>query len=314
LTHSPNINATKLLSPVAGLKTTISVKQRWLGIDFSASQQAAQRTWLAEGESERCPSTGKTGALTLLNVAHAQTYFPATLGRDALFLALTAFIAQTGKTEERGKPAQDTFIGLDFSFSLPHALISAKAENWLLWLEQFPNSYPNAEQFRLHCQQASPNKELKRLCDVEAKTPFSPYNLRHYRQTYFGIFAVLRPLVLAQQARVYPFQARATGQPFLAEVCPASVLKRLGLYKPYKGKGEAFRAARAFILQGLQQAFPFRVTGHAWQQQVLNNADGDALDSLIALLALHDNATRLQGKQDTTLDETARLYEGKVLF
>ncbi len=70
-------------------------------------------------------------------------------------------------------------------------------------------------------------------------------------------------------------------QPWLIEICPASTLKRLDLYVPYKGKSDRHRAARTKILTAL----PIRLS-RAIRSAVLDDPEGDALDSIIAALAV----------------------------
>ena len=101
----------------------------------------------------------------------------------------------------------------------------------------------------------------------------------------FGSLLLNRPVA----ATVWPFQPRRPGRAHLLEICPASTLKRLDLYRPYKGRGPALREARASILSTLL-ALTSAVGPPALRQQALDDPGGDALDALIALLATAEAA------------------------
>jgi hypothetical protein len=114
----------------------------------------------------------------------------------------------------------------------------------------------------------------------------SHYNLRLYRQTYFGIRDVLHPLVRDHLACVLPMQRMLRGRPWVLEICPASTLKHCGLYLPgYKRGGDAGCAARERILEGLEATGSLDILSSDLRARVLSNRGGDALDSVIAALA-----------------------------
>jgi hypothetical protein len=92
---------------------------------------------------------------------------------------------------------------------------------------------------------------------------------------------VLAPLVAANAARVLPLQAPASGVPWLLECCPASALKRLGLYQPYKGRGRVRAAQRAAILDALAD-HGLAPPPTALRRVITGQEAGDALDSTIA--------------------------------
>ena len=82
-------------------------------------------------------------------------------------------------------------------FSLPKDLI--EAESWAEFLERFPERFRTETDFRESCTDSAlrigDRKELRRRTDIEAAAPFCAYNLRIYRQTYYGIRDLLGPLV-----------------------------------------------------------------------------------------------------------------------
>jgi hypothetical protein len=146
----------------------------------------------------------------------------------------------------------------------------------------FPEKYNDPDAFRNTCRTAAGGKELKRCTDREAKTPFCCYNLRLYKQTYYGISRFLAPLVEENKVRVLPMQVPEPGKPWVLEICPASTLKGLDLYKPYKNNNKGQREARSHILSELELRGQLRFTNELVRNEVLSDSGGDALDSVIA--------------------------------
>lgn len=173
-------------------------------------------------------------------------------------------------------------FGFDFPFGLPRGL--AKEDNWENFILSFPDRYSSAEDFRNASYTVSGGSELKRLTDRECQTPFSPYNLRLYRQTYYGICEVLAPLVRDHLACVLPMQKTLPDRPWLLEVCPASTLKQGRLYFPYKGKTRSHYTARGRILEWIEEVCAISLP-RAIRLAILGDYHGDALDSVIAAFA-----------------------------
>lgn len=167
--------------------------------------------------------------------------------------------------------------------------------------------YPDPGSFRQRCRTGGGARELKRRTDQETRTPFSPYNLRLYRQTYYGISRLLNPLIRDQQASVLPMQQPHPERPWLLEICPASTLKRGGLSTSYKGRGR--RAARESILSALEDAGRLTIQAGSVRQDILKNRCGDALDSVIAVDALF---RALQRPAELLPAEPAYRLEGYV--
>ncbi|NJL94693.1 MAG: DUF429 domain-containing protein, partial [Anaerolineae bacterium] len=92
----------------------------------------------------------------------------------------------------------------------------------------------------------------------------------------------VRPLVLSNAACVLPMQPAAMHLPWVVEACPAVLLKRRGLYIPYKGRQPEHRAARQHILGTLQADLQVALDHTA---VILHDVEGDALDSVLAALA-----------------------------
>lgn len=246
----------------------MSTVNRIYGVDFSAAKDAGRRIWIARGvvggdtlRIERCEPAGR-----LLGSGK---------GRDASLSALRTFVAGSGSCA----------FGFDFPFGLPRALV--RQEDWERFVISFPDDYASAEAFRRACREAANGRELKRVTDEEAQTPFSPYNLRLFRQTYHGIRDLLHPWVRDRWACVLPMQDAVAGRPWALEICPASTLKARWeeLYVPYKGATDEHRAARARILERLEAPGAVSIPDSRVRARVLDDDGGDALDGVIAAFA-----------------------------
>jgi hypothetical protein len=148
------------------------------GIDFSGSQEACKKIWICESiptdeglKVQKCWSIKeKYGNISLNNSLKK----------------LTEFIASN----------PGAAFGLDFPFGLPKIIVDES--NWIAFIRKFPEYYNDPYEFRQKCQdralELTGKKELKRITDIEAKSPFCPCNLWIFKQTYYGINNVLRPL------------------------------------------------------------------------------------------------------------------------
>ncbi len=243
-----------------------TASQHFIGIDFSGGVKAGRKIWIASGHA-------KNEALLIDTCQRGEALPDSSRERTACLAALRAFIRSAG----------DALLGLDFPLSLPINLLHG--QTWLRFIQSFPDRYATPEDFRQTCRRAARGRELKRRTEIEAKTPFSPYNLRLYRQTYYGLRDVIAPLVRDQSVRVWPMQHYRSGVPSLIEICPASTLKRFDWYHPYKGRSSEHRAARLAIVRSLQRA------GVQLADQlkpiVLADPEGDALDSILAAWAAY---------------------------
>ncbi len=248
------------------MEPQIRSPRRVHGVDFSGAQDAGKLIWVAscviDGDSLRVEDCRPAAEL------------PGS-GRD-LGRALTAlrdFIAES----------RDCVFGLDFPFGLPRSLI--QNEDWECFIRSFHNRHPSADEFKRACFEAGGRKELKRETDRESRTPFSPYNLRLYKQTYFGIRDVLTPLVLSGQVSVLPMQRPESGKAWVLEICPASTLERQQLTLSFKGSKPGRYESRLRILQAIESTTPLSI-GDSTRLRVLEDRGGDALDSIIAACAV----------------------------
>jgi hypothetical protein len=237
------------------------------GIDFSGAADAGKKIWITKGVVE--------GEALRIEACYQGADLPGSgVERDRCLAALQAFIAkETGSA-----------FGLDFPFGLPRELV--KTDTWEDFVLSFPEQYPRPEAFRETCRADTGGSELKRLTDRESHTPFSPYNIRLYRQTYYGLRDVIAPLVRDKSACVLPMQTPAPDKPWVVEICPASTLKREYLYWPYKGKSREHREGRERILESIEQTTPLLTVPETLRPVVLDDPGGDALDSVVAAVAV----------------------------
>jgi len=236
------------------------------GVDFSGARDAGQRIWLARGSIEE-------NSLEVLDLFQAESLPGSGRERGLSHRALVSFIGE----QEGG------IFGLDFPFSLPQDLLWG--ESWEEFALTFEKVYKSPEDFREGCRSAASGKESKRNTDSIARTPFSPYNLRLYRQTYFGIRDVLASLVRDDAACILPMQQPLEAKAWVLEICPASTLTREQLPTSYKGRTPTRRTARITILQALEKRLQLRVATSVIRSNIVEDCGGDALDSVIAALA-----------------------------
>jgi hypothetical protein len=234
------------------------------GIDWSGARDAGRRIWIATAAPEG-------GGARLTGLQRAEDLPGATRSRDRCLPALRQWLSAQGACA----------VGMDFPFGLPLPLI--QEQDWVAFVRRFAERFADPEAFRRWCLERGGGREHKRVTDVETRTPFCPYNLRMYRQTYWGIAHILMPLVGAGTAVALPMQAPRPGVPWLLETCPASVLKRSGLYRPYKGVSDSHRGQRRRILDTLIARGWLAIGAKGLRQRILGDAGGDALDAVVAV-------------------------------
>lgn len=270
----------------------MTARSRVLGVDFSGARDAGNKIWIAE-------AIVTANGIDIDSCRQARDLPGGAVDRDRALRALVEHLA--GKS--------DALAGLDFPFSLPRELITDPS--WNVFVLEFAKQYPTPESFRDDCTRRAGGRELKRRTDVEARVPFSAYNLRLYRQTYWGIRDVLHRLIADDAARVIPMQTPRAGAPVIAEICPASILKQERLYGSYKGRDPRLRMARASIVEQLIERRALRRPGACVLSRMLDDTGGDALDAVIAAIG----AARVIANPDTMRprDESDRI-EARVYF
>lgn len=179
------------------------------GVDFSGDERNAGRlVWICR--------LATLGGTPLIDSCIQARQLPGSgPPRNACLPALFRFIA---KHDSRA------IFGLDFPFGLPAPVVDEA--DWGAFVRSFETTFTDCDSFRMRCLQKASGRELKRRTHLETQTPFSVYNLRLYRQTYFGIRDVIAPLLRAGAAWFPPMGHRLPGKPCVVEICPASTLKR----------------------------------------------------------------------------------------
>lgn len=261
---------------------------RLIGIDFSGASDAGAKIWIATARRN-------DGPVTIEDCRPAMFLPKGGRAPEAALAALRAYVV--------AEPA--TIAGCDFPFSLPADLV--RARDWRGFALDFTRRYPTPLDFHDLCHSATGGVEIKRRTDRKDRTPFNSFNLRLYRQTWWGIGHLLAPLVARNEAWVWPQMPRQMDKPLLVEVCAACSLIRLDHYPSYKGRTPSHRKARAGILE--------MFIAHGWlappkrslRTLLLDNSGGDALDAVIGAVAV--NRADFSRKPDR-IDR----IEGRVLY
>lgn len=259
--------------------------RRIYGIDFSGGDEAYKKIWITEAAIEDNKLT--------VNSCSPGTELPGKpRQRDAVIDTLRKFI--------EGRP--NAAFGLDFPFGLPSPM--ANASSWEDFISRFPERFSGAKEFYESCKVAGRNLdgdgiEYDRLTEKETDAPLCSYNLRMYRQTYYGITRLLYPFVTEDTARVLPMQSAEDEKPWVMEICPSSTLHSLGLRRDrYKGPEEERVAGRQELLEDLSShgiEFSEMVA-----ETLLRDDQGDVLDSIVAAFAVYRT---LQGDQRHIIEE-----------
>lgn len=261
------------------------------GIDFSGAKDAGKKMWISRG----VPHGDKLLIQTCFRVMDL------TGGVVDLNTCLPALVKLV-------QPAGNAAFGFDFPFGLPRSLVNE--ESWEEFVLRFPTRFHDPDHFKRSCFSEGGNRELRRRTDDEAHTPLSPCNLYIYKQTYYGISKVLLPLIQDGSASILPFQKPVDDKPWVLEICPASTLRALGLNgRTYKGRDDSHRANRQLILEAAEGAGPIHIERADVRQAIIGNKGGDALDSVIAAMAVFKT---LQKRSWTPRAESEYLIEGYV--
>lgn len=240
---------------------------RIIGVDFSGATDAGRKIWVAEGEQN------EAGALELEHCLPATDLPGGGIAPEIAVPALARYVAQLGEAR----------VGCDFPFGLPRDLVVARS--WRSFALRYAAEFIDADTFRSVMRSRHDAIEHKRMTDRIAGTPFNSYNLRLYRQTWWGITGVLDPLVRAKRAIVRPQQKLSAGKSILMEVCAACTLKSIDLYAPYKGRSPKHRKARQLILDFLTDTGRLSAPRRRRRALLLDNEGGDALDAVIGAIA-----------------------------
>lgn len=261
--------------------------RRVFGVELSGACDAGRHTWI-------CRAHPGTNGIRVESIDPLRELPGGVIEREAALQALVQKVTESSRSA----------WGFNFPFGLPKAILDVLA----------PGVSGHADQLRVmvslgkagklleQCTGISPSAELRRRTDDEASTPFSPYNQRAYKKTFHGLTEVLGPLRSRPEVAVLPFDAlplteRQNGDrlPFnrvasadmphiyVMEVCPASVLAKLGYpTHGYRGGSESEAEARREMLRRLINDGLMRPMTRAQKGRVMENEQGAALDSIFA--------------------------------
>jgi hypothetical protein len=235
------------------------------GIDFSGALYAGRKIWISL-------AVIKGDSLEIRDCFRGLSLPDSSKRLHDCLAALVQFI-----TNHR-----NSIFGLDFPFSVPQALADHfGCDTWIGLVFSLAQKFSSPHEFRQQCKEVLGRREVKRTTDKESSTPFSPYNLRLFKQTYFGITGVLYPLVKNNHACVIPMQEISGDKPLILEICPKSTLiKEKIADKKYKGNSKAHLKNRRHILDRLKDKLV--IIPKPLSRTILEDAEGDALDSVIA--------------------------------
>jgi hypothetical protein len=244
-----------------------------IGVDFSGARLAGRNIWLASCQVLRDRRL-KLASLECLEEL---------VGVSEREPALRYLV-------ERIRKSRSILWGMDFPFALPIEVMSAGMNfaDQLMFVNRWKDdAYGIGRHFLQVAQSLGRENHIRRLTDKETKTPFDCYHYRIVCQTFHGMRDVLLPLSSDSATAIVPFQSEKveTARRIVAESCPGSTLKRLGLphnrYKQPEGGPLApvRRRTRRKIIDGLKSSIDF---DGSHDRIMMRNAGGDALDAVIA--------------------------------
>jgi hypothetical protein len=245
------------------------------GIDFSGASDAGHGIWIATAaaDGDRLRIESCQSAAERFGVADRAPC----LGRLVEFLR------------------DATVAGLDFPFGVPADLHDR--EDWAGAVEWVTTVAHDADGFQRECKDRAESvtggdrTNLPRETDgpVGAMCPYAQYV---YKQTFHGIRDVLAPLARAPDVAVEPMGPPASDhdpdeQTRLCEVYPAATLAGLDLpAEAYKDGGGRARDRRRAIVDGLEAETAIEYA-EGLRGRLVDDAGGDAIDSVVAALATH---------------------------
>ena len=242
---------------------TSSSGRRIYGVDFSGARDAGRKVWIAGGYVA-------DDELVVEDCRSAADRF-GTTDRTAVFEELRGFV--------REHP--DCLFGFDFPFGLPRGVVDG--DEWTTVIDGFVDRFADPAHLRETCTEDGDGHRL-RATDALAGA-MCPYNIRIQYQTYYGVGAVLHPLVTDHGIPVSPMTNPEADPRGLVEVYPAATLARYGLHRDgYKEATERATTRRTRNLEGLVERADLR-TADSLRETVAADDEGDALDSIVAACA-----------------------------
>ncbi len=251
-----------------GIQHQRIVYKKFFGIDYSGGLQAGKKIWICEADYLNDSIYIKS----IYSIFHE--------------FGLKSRLESNSKIIEIIENNEDAVIGFDFPFSLPNQAL--QDSNWKNFILNFKDNFSDENDFRSKMRNLFTGKEIKRFCDIQAKTPFSPYNLRIYKQTFFGISEILKPLIILNNSTILPFDTPKEGKNLIMEVCPASLLKirkdEIKWPQAYKGNKDIHRKKRSEILKIIENYLNIEYSDSTIKSKILEDPEGDALDSLLCVI------------------------------
>lgn len=256
-----------------------------IGVDFSGAAEAGRNAWVA-----RCERVG-SAKLVLIGLDPLEK-LAGTSKRDGALAWLVDAI----------RKSKNALWGIDFPFGLP---IELGWNDWPAQLAAVRAWTGTTNAFGLECCQRATKAvgklHTRRDTDKETRTPFDCYHYRIVYQMFHGMRDVLLPLRDDPSTCVLPFDVAMirSAKRIVAESCPGSILKRLGLpHSRYKqstpGRVAAkYKRVREVICAGLLASIEI---DPAQRRTMMNNPGGDALDAVIAAIGTWDAYRTLDAK------------------
>jgi hypothetical protein len=245
------------------------------GVDFSGARLAGKTTWLAKME----PVGLRRRSLRLVELSPLSRLCRSSERSDVL-QALVAMIHHS----------EGALWALNFPFGLPIEVMADGSR----WAGQFDflagwgeDAYAAGVECLRRARALGGPMHIRRLTDVEERTPFDAYHYRIIYQTFYGMRDVLGPLRRLARTAILPFQYRRLGRALrvVVEACPASTLKRMGLpHQNYKQPAggpltRRRRRTRRAILEGLSGCVNISA---ADRLRIMRDGGADGLDAVLA--------------------------------
>lgn len=287
--------------------TATATPERVLGLDFSAAARASgANSWVAE-----CRFDGER--LRVERLATASEWLGLdTTERDPVLAALV---------DELADPPEETAVGMDFPFSLPAEFLGFDGDGtgddaWENFLRGTTTDWgilddvadPRELYDRVTATADDRNLSLSRTTD-DANGGQDPAGFRIKTQTFYGISALLRPLVERGNVRVPPVLDDSTAELTVLETYPAAVFDALpdAVREGYKDDDRASIAARRQNRAALRAA-GVEIDGTDADAAV---ATDDALDAVAAAYAAaEDFETAVSGSFSRRERVEAVIFDG----
>ncbi len=269
------------------------------GVDFSGARLAGQNIWIADCQV-------LSDDRLVLKTLDRLEVLAGTAERAGALAHMVSLIAAS----------KSALWGMDFPFALPIEVMPSCA-GLADQLSAVHSWSGDAYSFGRQCLQVARSlgreMHIRRVTDKLTKTPFDCYHYRIICQTFHGMRDVLRPLSGDISTAIVPFQPHrvSSAHRIVAEACPGSTLKRLGLphnrYKqPAGGPLETIRRhTRKRILNGLRPWVDFEP---AAERIMMRNPGGDALDALIAAVGIWYGWRDTSIAPDDRYEREGRIY------